>query len=133
MASVFNDLNQLNLSLQGKGGDIFDVSGKIESMKLKIKTWQSNVGKNNLSNFPNLENYMKECNWEDNAPELENRITTIILDHLQLLNENFEMYFPTKLHQDLEKEMWIINPFIADHLSQTNLGRHDRNTVGVTQ
>ena len=122
MASVFNHLNQLNLSLQGKGGDIFDVSGKIETMKLKIKTWQSNVGKNNLSNFPNLENYMKECNWEDNAPELENRITTIILDHLQLLSENFEMYFPTKLHQDLEKEMWIINPFIADHLSQTNLG-----------
>ena len=65
---------------------------------------------------------MKECNWEDNAPELENRITTIILDHLQLLSENVEMYCPPKLHQDLEKEMWITNPFIADHLSQANLG-----------
>ena len=33
IVSVFNHLNQLNLSLQSKGGDIFDVSGKIESMK----------------------------------------------------------------------------------------------------
>ena len=34
--AVLNHLNQRNLSLQGEGGNIFDVSEKIESMKLKI-------------------------------------------------------------------------------------------------
>ena len=89
MASIFNHLNQLNLALQGKGGDIFDVSGKIESMKLKINLWHSNILKGNFSNFPPLENYMKECNWEEKRPELERRIKTTILEHLQLLSENF--------------------------------------------
>ena len=66
--------------------------------------------------------YEKECNWEEKRPKLESRIETIILDPLQLLNENFGKYFPQSLHQSLENEMWIINPFIADHLKQANLG-----------
>ena len=65
MASIFNHLNQLNLALQGKGGDIFDATGKIESRKLKITLWYSNILKGNFSNFPPLKNYMKECIWEE--------------------------------------------------------------------
>ena len=134
MASIFNHLNQLNLSLQGKGGDIFNTTGKIESIKLKINMWHTNIHKNNFSNFPHLENYMKECNWEEKRPELESRIKTIILDHLQLLSENFEKYFPQSLHQSLENKMWIIiNPFIADHLKQTNLGELMETPVELQQ
>ena len=33
--SIFNDLNPLSLSLQGNDDNSFDVSGKIESIKLK--------------------------------------------------------------------------------------------------
>lgn len=34
MTSIFEHFNRLNLSPQGKGGDIFDVLGKIEAMKM---------------------------------------------------------------------------------------------------
>ena len=122
MASIFDHLNQLNLAFQGKGDDIFDVTGKIESMKLKINLWYSNILKGNFSNSPPLENYMKECNWKEKRPELERRIKTTILKHLQLPNKNFGKYFPQSLHQSLENDMWIINPFIADCLKQANLG-----------
>ena len=96
--------------------------GKIESMKLKIHLWQNNILKGNFSYFLHLENYIKDCNWENKAPKLENRMKTIILDHLQLLSENFEKCFPRKLHQDLENDMWIINAFVVDYLKQENLG-----------
>ena len=93
MTSIFIHLNKLNLSLQGKGGDIFDVMVKIESMKLKIHLWPSNILKGNFLNFPHFRNYIKYCSWENKAPELENRMKTTILDHLQLLSENLEKYF----------------------------------------
>ena len=54
MASIFNHMNQLKLALGGKGGDIFDVSGKIESMKLKINLRHSNTLEGNFLNFPPL-------------------------------------------------------------------------------
>ena len=38
-------------SLQGKDRDIFDVMGKIESMKFKIHLWQDYVLKGNFSIF----------------------------------------------------------------------------------
>ena len=95
--------------------------------------WHTNIHKSNFSNFPYLENYMKECNWEEERPELESRIKTTILDHLQLLSENFEKYFPQSLHQSLENKMWIINPFIADHLKQTNLGELMETLVELQQ
>ena len=94
--------------------------GKIELMKLKIYLWQSNILKGNFSNFWHLENYVKDCNWENKAPELANRMKTVTLNHLQLLTENFEKYFQQKLHQNLKNDLWIINPFIVDYLKQEN-------------
>ena len=48
MASVFDNLNKLNISQQGKGEDI----GKINGFKLKVKKkWESNVEKRCFSDF----------------------------------------------------------------------------------
>ncbi|XP_045139254.1 SCAN domain-containing protein 3-like [Portunus trituberculatus] len=57
MASIFEKLNQLNLSLQGFGGDIFDVTGKIEAFKLKIGLWKRKVETKDFANtrLANLE------------------------------------------------------------------------------
>ena len=45
MASIFDHLNKLNISQQGKGGDIFSSIGKINPFKMKVKKWKSNVEK----------------------------------------------------------------------------------------
>ena len=43
LASIFDRLNEVNLSLQGKGGDIFRATSKINALKLKISLWKNNV------------------------------------------------------------------------------------------
>ena len=42
---------ELNISQQGKGGDIFSSIGKINAFKLKVKKWKSNVEKMCFSDF----------------------------------------------------------------------------------
>ena len=51
LASIFDRLNQLNICLQGKGGDIFRSTSKINALKMKIPIWKNNVLSKNLSNF----------------------------------------------------------------------------------
>ena len=41
--------------------------------------------------------------------------------------------FPERLHQDLENEVWIINPFIADHLKEANLGKLMKILINLQQ
>ena len=65
---------------------------------------------------------MKECNWKEKISEVDCKIKTIILDHLQLLIENFSRDFPESLCQNSVNEIGIINPYIADRLKQANLG-----------
>ena len=43
--------SELNISQQGKGGDIFSSIGKINAFKLKVKKWKSNVEKMCFSDF----------------------------------------------------------------------------------
>ena len=43
LCSIFDNTNQLNLSLQGKGSDVFEAGSKIKAFKQKLKLWQRNV------------------------------------------------------------------------------------------
>ena len=43
MTSIFISLNKLNLSLQCKGGDIFDVNGKIEDTLMAKQCFKQGV------------------------------------------------------------------------------------------
>lgn len=45
MASIFDQLNKLNLSQQSKAGDILLSVSKIKEFKLKLKTWKSKIEK----------------------------------------------------------------------------------------
>ena len=43
LASIFDCLNEVNLSLQEKGDVIFRATSKINALKLKIPLWRNNV------------------------------------------------------------------------------------------
>ena len=49
--------------------------------------------------FSHLKNYIKNYKKKNETPELENRMKTVVLGYPQVLSENFEKYFPEKLHQ----------------------------------
>lgn len=44
-ADVFERLNTLNVSMQGKGHNIFEQHDKIDAFKEKISVWASDVSK----------------------------------------------------------------------------------------
>ena len=53
LASIFDRLNPLNISLQGKRGDIFRSTSKINALKIKIPLWKNNaLSKKHSSDFP---------------------------------------------------------------------------------
>lgn len=63
LSPIFENTNQLNLSMQGKGCAIFEVARKVQAFKFKLKLWQSNVSKWNFSDFECLNNFIKTRNW----------------------------------------------------------------------
>lgn len=94
--------------------------------------WHSNIRKDNFSNFPHLESFLKECEWEEKQLDLEKRLKDIISDHLQLLSKHFETYFPQKHLQNLENQMWIVNPFITSHIKRADFGGNFSSVDGAS-
>ena len=94
---IFDKLNLLNLSIQGKGGDIFLFNSKINAVKIKLRTWTENVRKRKFSKFTFLENFMKICNREDENPDLDMTLRQIVGDQIELLSHNFDFYFSQSL------------------------------------
>lgn len=53
LADVFEHLNALNVSLQGRRHNIFEQSNKIAAFQKKITLWVTHVSKDSLDMFPN--------------------------------------------------------------------------------
>ena len=119
LGSIFNVLNELIISIQGKGGDVFVWDGKIEALKIKLSVWRSHVVKNKFCNFPLLHEYIKTWDLEGADENLIETVKTVIENHLELLMSNFELYFPSNQNEDLNKSIWVINPFNVDIIHTT--------------
>ena len=55
---------------------------------------------------------MRECGWEFEDVSLKNDISTLIVAHLNLLSETLAAYFSKDDDKRLEKNSWIMQPFI---------------------
>ena len=111
MQSIFDRLNQLDISFQGKEGDIFRSTSKINALKMKIPLWKNNVLFKNFSDFPLLSQYMKESEWEFHDVSVEDNLSTLIVGHLDLLHNNLTAYFPEEKDHRLKANMQILQPF----------------------
>ena len=101
MVSIFDKLNNVNLSLQGKESDIFVSSGKIISLKNKIIAWKNKVVERNFTNFLLLNSLISELNISLQSPMLKD-VKRHATNHLALLQENLEAYFPTEMEAKLQ-------------------------------
>ena len=133
LCSIFNRLNELNLSLQGKGGDIFQFTSKIKAMKMKIELWKNKVTKGNLSDFPTLHSFLQGNNWGNNKFRIESKIKYVVCEHLDLLLENFNLYFPISIETDFDKEMWIMNPFDMEYVRKAEFEESFENLIDLSQ
>uniref|UniRef100_A0A674N592 Uncharacterized protein n=1 Tax=Takifugu rubripes TaxID=31033 RepID=A0A674N592_TAKRU len=108
LAGVFDQLNALNVSVQGRGHNIFEQYDKIEAFKKKISLWASHVSKNRLDMFPNAFNEGQQL---DTAGK--NVMSKTITTHLNKLLEWFNHHFPEKQRDD----DWIRDLFGIDRES----------------
>ena len=61
MASIFEHLNKLNISLQGNDNDVLKSTGKVNPLKMKLPLWKKRIESKNFPDFPVLNNFINEC------------------------------------------------------------------------
>nr|XP_034997000.1 zinc finger BED domain-containing protein 5-like [Zootoca vivipara] len=121
LADVFEHLNVLNLSLQGKNVDMFKVEDKISAMVKKCQIWASRIENKSLTNFSTLKQFLESS--EESLPE---QIKINVAEHLRSLATTFREYFPEPDPDD----RWIRNPFSCEDIHKK---RRARSTCGSVQ
>ena len=103
LCDIFNRLNELNLSLQGKMATVFKSADKVSAFKDKLDLWGRRVNRGILDMFETLAGILGDT-------EPEPSFSKLVHDHLSLLSQEFERYFPTTKDPRTAKE-WIRDPF----------------------
>ncbi|XP_026093452.1 zinc finger BED domain-containing protein 5-like [Carassius auratus] len=102
LSDIFNHLNGVNLSLQGKSVTAFQVQNKIEATIKKLDIWAGRIRKSNSESFENLSHLLTE-----EAMSLPTLVKKLIEEHLQGLKSQLRDYFPSPDAQ----VAWMENPF----------------------
>ncbi|XP_068246892.1 protein FAM200C-like [Palaemon carinicauda] len=106
LTDVFSALNELNLSLQGRGLNILPASEKFAAFKEKLVLWVKRVKMGNLLNFPYLEEAVKENST------LPQNFVAKFFEHMQMLFTFFDGYFSCGEIKACNN--WILNPFMQN-------------------
>ncbi|XP_067120061.1 zinc finger BED domain-containing protein 5-like [Centruroides vittatus] len=105
LCDIFEKLNSLNLSLQGRNMHILKQTEKISAFRKKLQLWKIKINKECISDcFPLLHQFVTS-----NETNLSCNIKSIFVDHLSELIKKFEKYFEA----DIDKFTWIQDPFRA--------------------
>lgn len=103
LCDIFNLLNELNLSLQGKMTTVFTLADKVSAFKDKLKLWEQRVNNGVFDMFHTLSETL-------NDRENEQAFIDLVSSHLRVLLLEFMRYFPMDKDPRVAKK-WIRNPF----------------------
>ncbi|GBN83817.1 Zinc finger BED domain-containing protein 5 [Araneus ventricosus] len=106
LADIFKKINDLYFSLQGKAVTVFDATDQVEEFKKKLKYWVESIKTGTLDCFPITKGF---------GEELESDIPADILNefevHLLRLIDAFNSYFPKGLHENIQENVWVVEPY----------------------
>lgn len=102
LVDIFEKLNDLNLSLQGRETNILILNDKIDAFKRKLIFWKSEIELDNMEMFPCLSDFIKTNNIEFQQTKC------IIIIHLTKLIANFSKRFEVF---DKNEFGWVRDPF----------------------
>ncbi len=105
LADIFEQLNRLNLKLQGKETNVFHLMDCLHGFLAKLQNWQRKVGARNVAMFENP-SVVLDGNKEDSL--LDSLLKTEITQHLRSLESEHNMYFP---EFEEKKGKLVRNPF----------------------
>ncbi|XP_071399292.1 SCAN domain-containing protein 3-like [Centroberyx affinis] len=111
LADVFNLLNNLSLSVQGRYASILEVSDKIKAFRAKTAIWRRRVQNGITDMFPQLTEFL-----DTNQIPAE-IVKNTIGSHLASLGDYFNDYFTDV---DTDAWDWVRDPFVA-HTSARGL------------
>ena len=109
------------MKAQEKKCNILEFSCKIQAFKSKLKLWQSNVKKCNFSSIESLNNFIKISDSENNNPNVEAKVKSLVLEHLNLLRQNFGAYFLEHDYLKLKSLLWLEQPFTNEEFDLGHL------------
>lgn len=102
LVDVFEYLNLLNISLEGRNENLVTVGQKITAFRDKLGLWRMKMSMGKITSFPRLGKFLEESSSlrleEVRNPMLEQ------LDNLQIKMVNY-------FHADFSKWTWIRDPF----------------------
>lgn len=105
MADIFDKLNDLNISMQGRNITIIDCTEKLNAFVQKLELWSVQLRSNNLSSFPQLSGSIEQLTQESKSAVL-----SVAYTHLDELVKGFKEKFDLKA-ESFDSVQWIRNPF----------------------
>lgn len=121
LADIFDKLNGLNLSLQGKSTNFFIVNDRISAFKSKIILWINKFKSGQCDTFEALSSFIIEKNIN-----IDSNLQKEIIEHLSQLSISFDDYFP--VDAEIQHYKWIANPFL-NHQSSSALTTKDEEDL----
>ncbi|XP_055644976.1 zinc finger BED domain-containing protein 5-like [Toxorhynchites rutilus septentrionalis] len=121
LADIFQKMNELSVSMQGRAISVFDVNGKILAFKRKIKFWTESLEKRNLDSFPNLNKIQSEISSNISS---ENFIQ--FYEHLQVGIMIITMVFLNNLEHVIGRICWTA----FNSIFQTNIIARSKKWLG---
>ena len=107
LLDIFDQLNQLNLSMQGRSSSLFLVADKIEGFKKKIDLRKKRVNNLWYNTFPLLCKNIKTSDHVDTSEP--------IIQHLTQLSHKFDSFFP---EDPRPENLWILDPFTVNFATE---------------
>lgn len=121
LVDVFNSLNALNASIQGKDSNCFKLNDKIDGFKRKMDLWKEDVANENFDAFPSIKKILRL------HKTAVRHIHPLIVQHLDGLIRQFEDYFPRE-SDPRENYMWVVDPFL-NFKEKNSLSTTERNQL----
>lgn len=117
ISDLFQHLNNLNKSLQGRDENVITAKDKLHGFIKKIELWSSSINQNNFDSFSSTQSFIEEVGSEINI-NLYISGMKMVLDNLK---KELCYYFSVQEISDNTGQRWILNPFLNAAINEANL------------
>lgn len=118
LVDIFDALNMLNQSLQGRDVTVCGSIAKLKAFIAKLRLWRGNIQSDTLAMFSNVTEYI-----DQNPRSKTDKFTGLVTEHLMKMEEEINSYFPSL---DGDEFVYLRNPFSTDaQVLQAGTGRQE--------
>ncbi len=105
LVDIFDRLNGLNLSLQGRETHILLLADKLHAFTQKLDLWHGRISRGNCDMFPSLADFITDAGTSHDFSSLFQSAS----EHLSAMRKQFATYFK----EDYRSFAWVRDPFVC--------------------